>query len=360
MLTYRKEIEKLPPYQVGGAFAAEMKKLGLTRVVKLNSNEGPLQPFPAAIEAMQKAVTALNRYPDPASAELRSRLAEKFSVPAEGIVTGPGATTLIKLLCSILISPGDEMIIGWPMFPPYEAYTVLMGGTVRKMPLPDWTHDLPQMLDAVTERTRILVICNPNNPTGTVVSRKALDDYFERVPAHVMTIVDEAYIDFADKSQTVVGTEYYDCGKPVMILRSFSKVYGLAGIRLGYAMTSPETANWMRRAQEGFPVSHVAQVAGIASLACDDLLRERMQANAEGVSYLESGFDRLGLQHTRSHANFVFVDVERDSMEMFRKLMSHGVLVRPGKTYDCPTHLRITVGSPEENEIFLDALGKSL
>ncbi len=361
MLSYRKEMHLLPPYQLGEAFTEEMKRLGITRVVRLNSNEGPLPPFPAAIEAMQNALVDLNRYPDPTGVELRSMLSEKYGVPAQGIILGGGAVTLIRLVCLVLLSEGDEILMGWPMFPPYLGASIVLGAAVRKIPLlPNLTHDLPAMLDAVTEKTRVVVICNPNNPTGTVVSKAALDEYFRRVPDHVMTVLDEAYIEYANGSGTASGLEYINSGKSIVIFRSFSKAYGLAGARIGYALTSPETAQMMGRAQEGFPVNHVAQAGAMASLGCEEELRERVRSNADGRTYLETGFNRLGLKHAKSAANFVFVDVERDSIEMFHKLMTQGVLVRPGATYSSPSYLRVTVGTPEENEIFLEALGRTL
>lgn len=360
MVSCRKEIDLLPPYILGESFSAEMKKLGITRVVKLNSNESAWQPFPPAIEAMQRAVSGLNWYPEARCVELKSRLSERYGVPVEGIVVGHGANVLIRLLCMTYLSPGDEVVIPWPTFPPYRIAAALMGATIRLIPLRDWVHDIPAMLDAVNERTKMVFICNPNNPTGTILSKEEIEEYFRRVPEHVMTVLDEAYVEFVDRADGPPSIDYLRAGKPVTIFRSFSKVYALAGARVGYALTSRETAEVMLRAQEGFPVNHVAQAGAVASLGCDDLVAERVKATIDGCRQLENGFDELGLKHTRSSANFVWVDVERDSSEVMRKLMSYGVLVRPGKTYDSPSHIRVTVGTAEENEIFLEALRKVL
>jgi len=360
MVSCRKEIDLLPPYALGEAFSAEMKKLGITRVVKLNSNESAWKPFPAAIEAMQKAASDLNWYPDAHCAELKSLLSEKYGVPVEGIVVGHGANVLIRLLCMTYLSPGDEVIIPWPSFPPYRISVALMGATIRLIPLRDWVHDIPAMLDAVNEKTKMVFVCNPNNPTGTIVSKDEIEEYFRRVPEHVITVLDEAYVEFVDKGDAPPSLDYLRAGNSVAIFRSFSKVYALAGARVGYCLTSRETAQAMLRAQEGFPVNHVAQAGAIASLGCQDLVAERVKATIEGCRQLESGFDKLGLKHTRSSANFVWVEIDGDSLDAFRKLMTQGVLVRPGKTYDSPRHLRVTVGTREENEIFLEALQRIL
>lgn len=360
MFKCRDEVSTLPPYELGGAFAEEMKKYGVARVVKLNSNEGPYPPFPAAIEAMQKAAASSNRYPDPSSHAVRLALAEKYSVPAESIAIGPGSVMLIRALMEVAINPGDEVIIPWPSFPPYLLATHIMGGRIRKVPLVDHTHDLPAMLAAITDKTKVIVICNPNNPTSTIITKSALDDYFEKVPAHILTILDEAYIDYIQDKDCPDGLDYLQIGKPVAVLRTFSKIYGLAGLRVGYGFTSPELAETLRRVQEGFPVSHVAQAAALASLERGDLVAERARLNAEGLAYFAAEFDKLGLSYAKPFANFAFVDVRQDAREMFQKLMRQGVLVRPGATYDSPTYERVTVGTPEENEIFTGALKKAL
>lgn len=360
MFKCRDEISCLPPYELGGAFADEMKKYRVARVVKLNSNEGPYPPFPDAIEAMKDSLSALNRYPDAAYVALRSALSEKYSIPLECVMVGPGSVNLIRSLALVSVNSGDEVVIPWPSFPPYVLATQIMGGVVRKIPLKNYTHDLTAMLDAIRERTKIVYICNPNNPTGTVITKAELDQYFEKVPPHVLTVLDEAYIDYVEKGDCPDGLDYLNIGKPVIVFRTFSKIYGLAGLRVGYGFADPELAETIRRSQEGFPVNHLAQAAALASLGRDDLVDERVRDNAAGLAYLAAEFDKLGLAYADSYANFVFVDVKQDARQMFQKLMRQGVLVRPGHTYDSPTHIRVTVGTPEENEIFVKALRNSL
>ena len=360
MITFREEMNGIPPYILGGQFTDELEKHGVTRVVKLNSNEPAYGPFPAAIEAMKKAIYGFHRLPEDGCPKLKSKLSKKFGVPEKNICISAGSWEVLRLLCLVAINRGDEMVIGWPTWPPVILETQVMGGVCVKVPLADYTYDLPAILDRVTERTKMVYICNPNNPTGTVVTRNQLDDYFEKVPEHVVTVVDEAYFDYNQNHETCSSVRYLDSNKPLLVNKSFSKMYGLISARIGYGIGSAELIQNMEKCRLPMNVNLAAEVGALASVDDDAAVAQRSKANMEQRQYLHREFEKIGLEHTPSEANCVFVNVGQDSMDIWFKLLAFGVLVRPGKTYACPTWLRVTIGVPEENEIFIDALRKVL
>jgi len=235
-----------------------------------------------------------------------------------------------------------------------------MGGISIKVPLLNNIFDLPSILEKIHNETKMIYICNPNNPTGTVIPKKQLDYYFQRVPDHVVTIVDEAYFEYNKNPNTCSSIAYMNLGKPILILKTFSKMYGLISGRIGYGFGSEEIILNMEKCRPPMNVNLVAEVGALASLNDEDIVEERAKKNFEQKVYLYGEFDKLGLEYTQSEGNFVWVNVKQDSMDIWAKLLSLGVLIRPGKTYDCPTWLRVTIGLPEENEIFIKSLKKVL
>ncbi len=360
MIKFREEINVLPPYILGGKFSDELEKHKVTRVVKLNSNEPAYGPFPAAIEAMQKAIFNLNRLPDDGCTELRTKLSKKFSIPEENVCVSAGSWEVLRLLTLACINRGDVVLLGWPTWPPVIKETQVMGAVCVRLPLSNHTFDLPAMLGKISERTKMVYICSPNNPTGTVVTRAAFEDYFAAVPDHVVTVVDEAYFEYNQDPRTASATTFLSSGKPLLVLRTFSKMYGLISGRIGYGFGSTEIIQNMEKCRPPTNVNLVAEAAALASVDDEEEVDRRAKANFEQKQFWYGEFDRMGLEHTLSEGNFVWVNVKQDSMDIWARLVPFGVLVRPGKTYASPTWLRVSVGLPEENEIFIASLRKVL
>jgi histidinol-phosphate aminotransferase len=360
MIRFREEIDMLPPYILGGKFSEQLDKHRVTRVVKLNSNEPAYGPFPDAIHAMQKAILNLHRLPDDGCPELRRKLSIKFSVPQENICVNAGSWEVLRLLALTCISRGDEVVLGWPTWPPVVKETQVMGAVCVPVPLRNHAVDLDAVLDKISRRTKMVYICSPNNPTGTVVARSAFEEYFAAVPDDVVTVVDEAYFEYNRDPRTCSATTFLASGKPLLVLRTFSKMYGLISARIGYGIASGEIIQNMEKCRPPTNVSLVAEAAAIASVDDEKEVARRAEANFEQKQFLYDEFDRMGLEHTISEGNFVWVDVKEDSMDVWARLLPFGVLVRPGKTYGSPTWLRVSVGLPEENKVFAASLQECL
>lgn len=332
------------------------------RIIKLSSNEGPWPPFPGAIEAMTKAVAEQNRYSDPDSKILRAKLAELHGVPPECITVAAGSSPIIKQIFFTFLEPGDEVVMPWPTFPSYVSEAHGMGAESVKIPLRNDTTDLLAILDAITPRTKLVCLCNPNNPTGTVNTRQEMDSYLRDVPEDVITLVDEAYYHFADPATFPQIDRYIAAGgpKPVFMLRTFSKAYAMAGARMGYGVAPLELMRLLDATKPAYPVNHVGLAGAAASVADPQTLQQRVAMTVEGREYVHRELDALGLRHTDSKGNFIYVDFGRDSNAIDQALMMHGILGKTGHQYDGPTWLRVTVGLAEENEAFIAALKQVL
>jgi histidinol-phosphate aminotransferase len=332
-------------------------------VSKLASNEGPFGPFPAAIEALQRGIHELNRYPDGGAYRLRAALAERHGVRFEEIALGAGADAVIDLISQATLDPGDEIVCGWPSFPSYVIDALKMGATPKQVPLRDHRYDLEAMLGEIGPRTKLAYICHPNNPTGTMNTRAELDDWFERVPDHVLTVLDQAYFEYIDHPEYADGIEeYVKAGRKVAVLRTFSKIYGLAGLRVGYGVADEELVTATGKVRRAFDISHLAQVAALASLGDEAELARRRQVNREGLAELERALRAHGLDPvTPSYANFLYVEVHpEDSRPLFEQLLREGVIVRPLSGFGAPGAIRFTVGTAEENAHCAEALERVL
>ncbi|MHB8621626.1 MAG: histidinol-phosphate transaminase [Chloroflexota bacterium] len=353
---WRSEVEGLPAYQTGGAFRERLLKHGITRPVKLNANEGAFGPLPVAIEAISRAAAELRRYPETTGEPFKAELAAHLGLAPAQIVLGNGAGSLIRLIALLSLRPGDEVVVPWPSFPQYVVAAHLMGAAVAKAPLRHGAPDVDALLAAITDRTKLVFLCNPNNPTGGYASLADVTRYLAKVPDHVLTVLDEAYREFVTAPDYPDGKDLLAAGKPIIVLRTFSKVFGLAGLRLGYGLAQPEVIHVLDRGREPFAVSSLALAAAAASLAETRNIAERVAANAEGRAYLTRSCRDMGLGVDDSQANYIFVETPLDSPELFDRLLARGVLVRPGTVYGCPKHVRVTVGSADENEAFVNAL----
>ena len=358
---FRPSVNGLQPYQPGKPVEDVQRELGLERVVKLASNEGPFGPFPAALEAMERAVLELNRYPDGGVYRLTAALADRHGVAFEETVVGPGADGCIDMLSQAVLDPGDEIVCGWPSFPSYVIYARKQSAGAKLVPLVDHRYDLGALLEAVTPKTKLVYICEPNNPTGTMNSTDELDAYFERVPEHVMTVVDQAYFEYIDRDDYPDAIErYVKAGRKAIVLRTFSKIYGLAGLRVGYAVGPRRCVQAMAKVRRPFDLTTPAQVAALASLDGAEELANRRALNSDGLAQLEKMLREHGLEPVPSVGNFLYVETGADGNDLFERLLREGIIVRPLAGFGSPTAIRISVGSRDEFDMLNDALGRVL
>jgi histidinol-phosphate aminotransferase len=358
----RPAVDALIPYEPGKPVDEVRRELGLERVVKLASNEGQFGPLPAALEALARGAPELNRYPDGGAYLLREALAARHGVLPGRIALAAGADGVIGYLSLATLGAGDEIVCGWPSFPSYVLGAAKLDAVVRRVPLAEHAYDPEAILAAVTPRTKLVYLCNPNNPTGRMVAREQIDAYFEQVPSHVLTVLDEAYFEYVDDQAYPDGIEEYaKTDRRVLVLRTFSKIYGLAGLRVGYGVGPEDVVEAIAKVRNAFDVAQPAQDAALASLGDDAEVARRRSATAEGRAQLEAAVGKLGLEVARAPvANFLFVEVGGDARQLFERLLREGVIVRPLGAFGAPDAIRVTVGVAEENAFFAAALGRVL
>jgi histidinol-phosphate aminotransferase len=357
---FRESIADLVPYEPGKPVEEVQRELGLERVIKLASNEGPFPPFPAALEAMERGEQELNRYPDGGVWALRAALAERAGVAFDEVVVGSGADGIIDLLSQATLDPGDEVVCGWPSFPSYVLDALKLGAEPRRVPLRDHVYDLDAMLETIGPGTKLVYVCHPNNPTGTANGRAELLSFLDRLPEHVLCVLDQAYFEYIDDPEYADGVELFREGRRLAVLRTFSKIYGLAGLRVGWAVAPADVVTATSKVRRAFDVTAAAQAAALASLDDAEEIARRRELNAAGrdrvAEILRShGLDPVG----PSFGNFVFADVG-GGRAMFERLLREGVIVRPLDGFGAPEAIRVSVGTPEENEFFAVALGHVL
>jgi histidinol-phosphate aminotransferase len=352
----RPALAALVPYEPGKPVEEVQRELGLARVVKLASNEGPLGPFPAARDALARTVGELNRYPDGGAYRLRAALAERHGVRFDEVAVGAGADGVIDCLSQAVLEPGDEVVCGWPSFPSYVIYAAKLGATAVKVPLRDDRYDLSALLDAVRPQTKLVYVCLPNNPTGTTNTRAELDDYFEHVPQHVLTVVDQAYFEYIDDPEYPDAiAEQFARGRRILVTRTFSKIYGLAGLRVGYGVGPTDLVSAMSKVRRAFDLTSQAQEAAVASLDDGEELARRRALNRSGREQLEKILRRHGLDVVGPPvANFLYAPAGGEAQPLFEALLREGVIVRPLAGFGAPDAIRVTVGTEDEHA-FLDA-----
>jgi len=357
---FRPSVQGLVPYEPGKPVEEVQRELGLERCVKLASNEGPFGPFPAALDALARCVSELNRYPDGGTWRLRATLAEQHGVRYEEVAVGAGADGLIDCLSQAALDPGEEIVCGWPSFPSYVIDAAKQGAVAVKVPLRDQRYDLEAMLAAIGPRTNLVYICHPNNPTGTMNTRAEITAFLDAVPESVLVVIDQAYREYVDDPEYPDAIEeYFKTGRPVAVLRTFSKIYGLAGLRVGYMVAPEEVVTAANKVKRAFDVTSAAQAAALASLDEPGEIERRRRSNAEAMAELDSSLRELGYQPAGpAVANFVYTDTGSDSRQLFEALLQEGVIVRPLHGFGAPTAIRVTSGTPEENRFFADALAR--
>jgi histidinol-phosphate aminotransferase len=354
----RKGILKIISYVPGKSIEEVQKEFGAKRWVKLASNENLLGPSPKAVAAIRKELPNIYLYPEGPCTILRKALAQKFAIPERMVVISNGADNLILMIANTFVNEGEEVVMADPTFSVYTNVTQIMGGKPVKVKLKNFTHDLKSMLKKVNRRTKLVFICNPNNPTGTTVSLKNFNYFLSKLPKHVIVVLDEAYGDFSEDAFYPNGLDYIREKKQVIVLRTFSKVYGLAGLRIGYALGREDLVDCLYQVRDPFPVHRLAQVAAVAALKDEGHAIRSIQLVYEGKKYLYKELDRMGLSYVPSQANFIFIDFEKNSEEVFQALLREGIIIRPGKIWGYPTFARVTIGRMEDNQRFIKALKK--
>ncbi len=362
MSLFRPAVEELTPYQPGRPVEDVQRELGLARVVKLASNEGPFPPLPAAVEAIERAAGELNRYPDGGSYRLHEALAARHGVAFAEVAVGAGADGCIDLLSQATLDPGDEVVCAWPSFPSYVIDARKLGAVPVLVPLRQLRHDLDAMLAAITPRTKLVYVCDPNNPTGTMTTRDELDRFLAAVPDHVLVVVDQAYFEYVDRPDYPDAIEeHVKGGRRVVVLRTFSKIYGLAGLRVGYAVGPADVCAAMAKVRRPFDVTTTAQVAALASLDDGGEVARRRALNREGLDRLAATLRRHGLEPAAGAVgNFLYVEIGEEAQRLYEALLREGVIVRPLAGFGAPRALRVSVGTPEELELLGAALGRVL
>jgi len=349
-------IASLKPYEPGRSIADVQRQYGVTRVVKLASNENPLGASPMALRAMQTSVATLNLYPN-GGLDLRRVLAEEFDLKLENVIAGSGSEGIMSNIIRTFLMDEDEVLTTEAAFIGFQVLAKGRGVTYRTVPLRDWHYDLPALAGAINERTKIIYLANPNNPTGTIFTRLEFDEFYKHVPERVLIILDEAYFEYAKDAPRYPDSMHYRYDN-VITLRTFSKIYGLAGIRIGYGFAHEELIGNLLKVKLPFEPSSLAQAAGIGALADREFLHRSLELNARGVRFLTDSLTGLGLTVAPSWANFVMAPLgsEAEVTRCNEELLKQGIVVRPLKGFGLPDCIRISTGTDEENAIFIDAM----
>jgi len=349
-------IRTLAPYAPGKPIEELERELGIHDSIKIASNENPLGPSPKALAALRAALRELHRYPDGSAYHLKRRLAEKHGIPEDELLVGNGSNEIIELLVRTFLRPDDEAVVADQAFVIYRLVVQGAGGRPRIVPLRDYTHDLDAMAAAIGPRTRLVFVGNPNNPTGTIVRRAAWKRFLAAVPPGVVVVADEAYAEYVeDPEYPDTLADRGDGRVPVVTLRTFSKLYGLAGLRVGWAAAPAPVIDAISRLRQPFNVNSLALVAAVAALDDDEHVAQTLAANRQGMAFLQRAFAGLGVDYVPSVANFVLVRVGHGA-RVYDALLRRGVIVRPMDGYGFPEHVRVTVGTAAENERLVDAL----
>ncbi|MCX7822059.1 MAG: histidinol-phosphate transaminase [Syntrophobacterales bacterium] len=354
-------IRQIIPYPPGKPLEELEREYGIRNAIKLASNENPLGTSPKAIEAIKRVLGNLHRYPDGGSFYLKQKLSEKFNVPFKGIVLGNGSNEIIEMVSRAFLQRGDEIVVPEPSFLMYRIIAQVVGAKVVSVPLLDYRLDLEGMASSVTDRTRVVIVNNPNNPTGTVVSKDEWEAFLKKLPGDTIVVVDEAYIEFVRDGSSFGAIDYISLKGPyVVALRTFSKAYGLAGLRIGYGFADPEVADYLDRVRQPFNINMLAQVGALAALDDDEFLEKTRQTIWKGLDYLYEKIDEMGLKYVPSQANFFLIELPVSARSVYQALLRRGVIVRAMDSYGLERFIRVTVGLPEENERFISALREVL
>jgi histidinol-phosphate aminotransferase len=349
-------LEKIIPYEPGKPAEELQRELGLSDIVKLASNESPLGPAPEVVEMLADTSLDLHRYPDDSYFKLKEKLSSKFSVDPSNIIVGAGSSEIIVMASRALLGPDDYAVISEQTFIMYWLAVQQVNGNMKTVPLKNYTYDLDAMLKEIDETTKLVFIANPNNPTGTFINAKQFDDFMKRLPPHVTVVYDEAYREYVDDPTYPDPMKYYEEGRNIIILRTFSKIFALAGLRVGYGIMPDHLMDALKRVRPPFNVSTPAAAAAIVALDADDHVAKSVKINNEGREYLVKELQAMNFKVIPSVTNFILVECDCDTKEMFLALQKKGIIIRPMAAFGLANALRISIGWPEENEKLIEAL----
>jgi histidinol-phosphate aminotransferase len=352
----RQEIFKLKPYIPGKPIEEVKRELGIDNIIKMASNENPLGPSPLALAAITAALPEIYLYPDANCFELKQRLADYYEVPANSILIGNGSDELLKLLAEAFINKGDQVIFAQPTFSEYEFVSLIMGAECIKIPLKNYSLDLEATLQAITPKTKIIFVCNPNNPSGTIIESEAMHAFMEQVPDDIIVVFDEAYGEYVENPNFPNSLDFVRAGRNAIVSHTFSKIYGLAALRAGYAITTPAIAQVIEMVTEPFNVNTLAQVGALAALDDREHVLRSKQLNHDGKQYLYAELNRLGLEYVPTEANFILIDCGINCQTVFKDLLRQGIIIRTCDHFGFPNSIRVTVGKTEENQRFIKSL----
>lgn len=360
-ILFRKELSNMVPYVPGKPIEEVKKELGLEVVEKLASNENPLGPSPKAVEFVTRELGRINIYPDATARELKDAIANRYGLTYENIVLGNGGEQILTMIAQAFINEGDEAIMATTTFGLYGTSVTHMGGIPIKLPLKNYKHDVEGFVDTINDKTKLMYICNPNNPTGNIMDKDDIDYLVKNVPEDIVIIFDEAYYDYAKINDRYSDTLEILKNRPnTVILRTFSKVAGIAGVRVGYCLTSESIATEMGKVKGVFNVNKLAQAAALGALEDQEHIDSTVDLNYKSLGMMEEYFDGKNIEYIKSNANFMFINLELDSREIFQQLMKEGIIIRPGYLWKWDSWIRVSSGTMEQTEKFITALNKIL
>lgn len=358
---FRNELASIIPYVPGKPIEEVKKEYGIEEIEKLASNENPLGPSPKAIEAIKKEVENINIYPDATAMELRQKIAEKHGLSHDNVVVGSGGEQILQMIAQTFINSGDEAIMASTTFGLYGSSVSLMGGAPVKLPLKNYKHDFQGFIENLTDKTKLIYVCNPNNPTGNIMPKDDIDYLVKNVPEDVVIVFDEAYYDYAHVNPDYPETlNILKARQNTIILRTFSKVAGIAGVRVGFTLTSKEIASEMSKVKSVFNVNKLAQAAAMGALEDKEHIEKTVELNYKSMAIMEEYFEEMKLEYIKSNSNFIFVNVNVDSRIVFQKLMEEGIIVRPGYLWKWDSWIRVSTGTVYQTEKFLIELNRLL
>lgn len=350
-------IRTIQPYVPGKPVEELERELGISESIKLASNESPLGASPHALRAIRQGIHDVHRYPDGTCHYLRAALSEKLGLVPDELLFGNGSNELIELAVRTYLRPGDEAIVASPSFVVYSMIVQAAGGKTITVPLKECGYDLDSMASRITKKTRMIFIANPNNPTGTITTGKEMEAFMEEIPDDVLVVLDEAYSEYVTSPHYADSMKYFRANRDILVLRTFSKIYGLAGLRIGYGIAKTSIISDMNRVRQPFNINALAQRAALAALKDEDHLQRAKRLNERGKKYLYRAFKELDIHYIPTEANFIYVILDSDSAPRFyNELLKEGIIVRPMGLRE----LRITIGLPKENKRFIEALGKTI
>lgn len=353
-------VQGISPYQPGKPIDELKRELGIDDIVKLASNENPLGASPKALEAMRRELADVARYPDGSAFQLKEAIKQRFGFAHDRITIGNGSNDTLEIIARTFLQAGDDAIYAQYAFAVYPIVVQAVGARGIEVPAKNYGHDLEAMAQAITDKTKVIFIANPNNPTGTWFERAEFEAFMAKVPEHIIVVLDEAYVEFVTDNSALNGLDYADRYNNLIVSRTFSKAYGLASMRVGYAIAHAQVTNVLNRVRQPFNVNSFALAAAAAAIFDDEFLAKSRDINTAGMKQFEEGLSALGLAYIPSRGNFIAVNVKRDGVAVFNALLKEGVIVRPVAGYKMPEFIRISIGLHEENARCLEALKKVL